>query len=163
MNAHDRVQLLFGPYRASRRRKGVRASCLSLDTDVAVTSRTDARVRWPLCRPLDNRMGRPTILLDGEPARAVRHEAAALRHWWRVGVALVWRWWRCLGVGRRDSAASLRAPVRHAAIDKTPACVRRASCIISAGGTRVIPNPEEPIERTRASGRVFRVATRRLE
>jgi hypothetical protein len=109
VNARDRLKLLFGPSRAPRLRKGDRATCLPLDTDVVITGWTDARISWPLCRPLDNRMGRPTILLDDELARAVRHEAAAaIRHWWRVGVTLVWRWRRCLGVGRMDSEGSRR-------------------------------------------------------
>jgi hypothetical protein len=54
-------------------------------------------------------MGRPTILLDDELARAVRHEvAAAIRYWWCVGVTLVWRWRKALGVGRTDSEGSRR-------------------------------------------------------
>jgi hypothetical protein len=80
-----------------------------LDTTVRITGWTDARIRWPLCHPLDNRRGRPTILLDDELARAVRHEAAAaIRHWWQVGVTLVWRWRKALGVGRMDSEGSRR-------------------------------------------------------
>jgi hypothetical protein len=56
-----------------------------VDTTVTITGWTDARISWPLCRPVDNRRGRPTILLDDQLARAVRHEAAAaLRHWWGV-------------------------------------------------------------------------------
>jgi hypothetical protein len=40
---------------------------------------------------LDNRMGRPTILLEDEQARAVRRETAvAVTHWWRGGMTLVW-------------------------------------------------------------------------
>jgi hypothetical protein len=55
------------------------------------------------------RSSRPTILLDEELARAVRREAAAaIQHWWCVGVTLVWRWRRCLGVGRMDSEGSRR-------------------------------------------------------
>jgi hypothetical protein len=69
---------------------GGRATCLFLDTDVVITGWTDARVSWPLCRPLDNRRGRPTVLLDDELACAVRHEAAAaVKHWWGVGVRRV--------------------------------------------------------------------------
>ena len=47
-------------------------------------------------------------------------------------------------------------------VDKIEVCVRRISFIISAGCPRGIPNTEEPVERTRALGRVFRVAARRL-
>jgi hypothetical protein len=76
---------------------------------VVITGWTDARISRPLRRPLDNRMGRPTILLDDELARAVRHEAAAaIRHWWGGSVGVVWRWRRCLGVGRTDSEGSRR-------------------------------------------------------
>jgi hypothetical protein len=54
-------------------------------------------------------VGHPTILLDDELARAVRHEAAAaIRYWWCVGVTLVWRWRKALGVGRTDSEGSRR-------------------------------------------------------
>jgi hypothetical protein len=80
-----------------------------LDATVIITGWTGARIPWPLCQPLDNRMGRPTILLDHELARAVRHEAAAaIMHWWGVRGTLVWRWRKALGVGRADSEGSRR-------------------------------------------------------
>jgi hypothetical protein len=93
MNDRDRLKLRFARYWVPRLRRGDRATCLLLDADVIITGWTGARIPWPLCRPLDNRMGRPTILLDEELVRAVRHEAAAsIKHWWGgardAGVAL---------------------------------------------------------------------------
>jgi hypothetical protein len=140
MNARHRVRLLFGPYRAPRLRTGEWATCLLLDTDLVVTGWTDARIPWPLCRPLDNRRGRPTILLDDEPARAVRHEAAAaIRHWRRVGVTLVWRWRKALGVGRMDSEGSRR--------------LIQAAAAAGADVTRGVPLPEEKCERCSRTNR----------
>jgi hypothetical protein len=75
---------------------------------VVVTSWTDARIPWPCCKRLQGK-GRPALLVDEELARAIRSEsAAALRHWWGVGVKLVWRWRQALGVGRTDNPGSAR-------------------------------------------------------
>jgi hypothetical protein len=109
MNARDRVKLLLGPYDPPPLRKGDRASCLFLDTEVVVTGWTDARISWPRCRPLDRPRGHPTLLVNEVLAGAIRQEsAAALRHWWQVSEGVVWRWRRAFGVGRRDSEGSRR-------------------------------------------------------
>jgi hypothetical protein len=105
----DRVKLLFGPYTVPRLRRGDRADCLNHDTTVRITGWTGARVAWPLCRPVDRPRGQPTILLDEELARAVRHEsAAAIRYWWGVSVFVVWRWRKILGVSRTNNEGSVR-------------------------------------------------------
>jgi hypothetical protein len=40
---------------------------------------------------------------------AIRHEAAAaIRHWWAVGIGVVWRWRKALGVGHTDNEGSAR-------------------------------------------------------
>jgi hypothetical protein len=89
--------MLHGPHRAPSLRVG----------DVVVTSWTDARIPWPRCKRLQGK-GRPALLVDEELARAIRSEsAAALRHWWGVGVKLVWRWRQALG-GRTDNPGSAR-------------------------------------------------------
>jgi hypothetical protein len=49
------------------------------------------------------------LLVDEELARAIRHEsAAAIRHWGGVGVGVVWRWRKALGVGRKDNEGTVR-------------------------------------------------------
>ena len=79
----DRVRLLHGPYKAPRLRRGDRAFCLFRDCDVVVTGWTDARISWPRCRPVDVPRSHPSLLVDEELARAIRHEsAAAVRFWW---------------------------------------------------------------------------------
>jgi hypothetical protein len=98
--------------------------------------------RWnrPLCRPLDNRRGRPTILLDDDLARAVRHEAAAaIRYWWGVSVCVVWRWRRAFGVGRMDSEGSRR--------------LIQAAVEAGADVTRGVPLSEEECERRSRTNR----------
>jgi hypothetical protein len=51
----------------------------------------------------------PSLLVDDELARAIRHEsAAAIRFWWGVSVGVVWRWRKALGVGRMDNEGSAR-------------------------------------------------------
>lgn len=105
MSAPD---LLFGPYQPPPLRRGDRAFCLLRDTDVVITSWSDARISWPRCRALQSRGG-SGLLMDEELARAVRHESAlAIRYWWGVGVAAVWHWRRSLSVGRMDNEGSRR-------------------------------------------------------
>jgi hypothetical protein len=108
MRASDRTKLLFGPYQAPRLRKGDRATCLYRDCDVVVTGWTDARISWPRCPPPGTK-GHPSLLVDEELARAIKHEsAAALRHWWGVSGLVVWKWRKALGVGRKNCPGSRR-------------------------------------------------------
>jgi hypothetical protein len=80
----DRVKLLHGPYRAPRLHVGDRATCHYRDCLVVVTAWTDAPISWPRALPVGG-MGHPSILVNAELARAVRHEsAAAIRYWWGV-------------------------------------------------------------------------------
>jgi hypothetical protein len=73
----ERVKLLFGPYRAPHLKRGDRATCLYRDCAVVITTWSDAPIAWPRCRALDSSGGGCGLLVDEEPARAVRHEAAA--------------------------------------------------------------------------------------
>jgi hypothetical protein len=108
MKDRDRVKLLFVPYAAPRLRKGDRAACLFRDCDVVVTGWTDARISWPRCLPLGAK-GHPSLLVDDELARAIKHEsAAALRYWWGVSESVVIRWRKALGVGRLNCPGSQR-------------------------------------------------------
>jgi hypothetical protein len=108
MRASDRTKLLFGPYRPPRLRKGDRAACLYRGCDVTITGWTDARVSWPCGLPVGTK-GRPSLLVDEDLARAVRHEsAAALRFWWGVSPLLVWKWRKALGVTRLNCPGSQR-------------------------------------------------------
>jgi hypothetical protein len=76
---------------------------------VVVTGWTDPRTSWPRCRPLDVPRSHPSLLVDEELARAIRHEsAAALRHWWGVSALLVWKWRKALGVDRLNCPGSQR-------------------------------------------------------
>jgi hypothetical protein len=108
MKAGDRIQLLFGPYRVPRLRRGDRATCLFKDCDVVIKGWTDARISWPRCLPVGTK-GHPSLLVDEELARAIQHEsAAALRHWWGVSELVVWKWRRVLGVDRINCEGSQR-------------------------------------------------------
>jgi hypothetical protein len=90
-------------------KRGDRATCLFKDCDVVVTGWTDARISWPRCRPLGVPRSHPSLLVNEELARALRHEsAAAIRLWWGVSVGVVWRWRKVLGVGRTDNEGSAR-------------------------------------------------------
>jgi hypothetical protein len=101
-------ELLFGPYRPPALKKGDRATCLDRDRDVVVTGWSAAPIGWPCCR-VPGRGGAPTLLVDEELGRAIRHESAeALGYWWGVSSRIVTRWRRHLGVGRMDSEGSRR-------------------------------------------------------
>jgi hypothetical protein len=105
----DRVQLLFGPYKAPPLQRGNRSFCLFRDCLVVVTCWTDARISWPRCRALDGPGGGSGLLVDEELARAVRHESAlALRYWWGASSTAVWHWRTALGVRRADPEGSRR-------------------------------------------------------
>lgn len=108
MTPAQRVKLLFGPYQPPRLRVGDRDVCLLRDCPVVVTSWTDACITWPRCKPPEGRSA-PGLLVDEELIRAIRHESAvALRHWWGVGVTLVWKWRKAFGVGRAGGEGSRR-------------------------------------------------------
>jgi hypothetical protein len=106
---NERVRLLHGPYKVPRLRRGDRAFCLFRDCDVVVTGWTDARISWPRCRPLDVPRSHPSLLVNEELARAIRHEsAAAVRFWWNVSEGVVHRWRKALGVTRTSNEGSQR-------------------------------------------------------
>jgi hypothetical protein len=109
MNNADPRKLLFGPYKAPRLRRGDRACCLFRDCDVVVTGWTDARISWPRCRPVDVPRSHPSLLVDEELARAIRHESVvAVRYWWGISEGVVIRWRKALGVTRTNNEGSQR-------------------------------------------------------
>jgi hypothetical protein len=118
--ADDRVKLLHEPYRAPRVQVGEQADCLYRDCPVVVTGWTDARFSWPRALPV-GRMGHPSVLVNDELARTVRHEsAAAVCFWWGVSEGVIHRWRKALraafscpvsaGLGRLGTK---RAPAQH--------------------------------------------------
>jgi len=103
----DRVRLLHAPYTAPVPRRGTPSRCL-IRGRITVVGWTDAKLSWPLCT-LPGRGGAPSIQVDAELARAVRHESAvAIRHWWGVTAKVVARWRRALGVTRTNCEGSRR-------------------------------------------------------
>ena len=90
-------------------RRGDRAFCIFKDCDVVVTGWTDARISWPRCRRLDVPRSHPSLLVNEELARAIRHEsAAAVCFWWGVSDGVIHRWRRALGVTRTSNEGSQR-------------------------------------------------------
>jgi hypothetical protein len=90
---------------------------------VVVTSWTDAPIPWPRCRSVEHRRGGPGLLVDDELLRAIRHEsAAAVMHWWRVSVSVVWSWRRAFQVTKVNNNGSNR--LVRAAAEKGAAVVR---------------------------------------
>jgi hypothetical protein len=108
MRSSDRTKLLFGPYHPPLLKRGDLAGCLFKDCEVVIKGWTDARISWPRCLPVGTK-GHPSLLVDKELARAIRHEsAAALRYWWGVSDGVVTRWRKALGVGRVNCPGSHR-------------------------------------------------------
>jgi hypothetical protein len=100
--------LLAGPYHPPALRKGDRAFCLFRDTDVVVTSWTDARISWPRCRAIEQ-AGGSGLLVDDELARAVRTESAlTIKHWWGASDTAVHNWRQALGVTRKNNRGTRR-------------------------------------------------------
>src|SRR5262249_56768178 len=92
---------LFGPYTAPPLKRGDKTTCLFRDSDVVVTSWTDARITWPRCRVACGSGGGSGLLVDEELARAVRHEsAAAVMFWWGASQTAVNNWRTALAVSR---------------------------------------------------------------
>jgi hypothetical protein len=109
----NNVRLLHAPYTPPVPRRGTPSRCV-IRGRVTVVGWTDAKLSWPLCT-LPGRGGKPTIQVDAELARAVRHEAAtAIRHWWGVSAKTVAMWRRELGVRRADPEGSQRLIVAAA-------------------------------------------------
>jgi len=109
MKQRERVQLLFGPYKAPALHRGNRAFCLYRDADVVVTTWTDARISWPRCRSPEHPKGGSGLLVCEELARAIRNESeTAIAYWWGVNPCTVVRWRKALGVARTDPAGSRR-------------------------------------------------------
>jgi hypothetical protein len=108
MTERERARQLFGPYQAPPLKRGDRATCLFRDCEVVIIGWTDAPIRWPRCRALDNsRGGGWSLLVDEELARAVRHEAAAaVSYWWGASKTAVQNCRRALGASGLDTEGS---------------------------------------------------------
>jgi hypothetical protein len=116
MRHADRVKLLHGPYNAPPLKRGDRATCLARDCDVIVTGWSAGCIQWPRCRALGTHGGGSGLLVEEELARAVRCESAlAIRHWWGVSVAVVWRWRKAMGVEGRAGTEGSRRLIQAAA------------------------------------------------
>ena len=104
-----KCQLLFGPYTPPNLKVGDRAVCLFRDTDVIITSWTDAPIPWPRFRAVDKPHGGSGLLVDEELARAVRSESkAAVMYWCGASHAAVYNWRKALGVGQWEPEGSRR-------------------------------------------------------
>ncbi len=94
----ENARLLFGPYTPPPLKRGDRATGLYRDSDVVITSWSDALISWPRCKVRGQRGG-SGLLVDEELARAVRSEAEiAVAYWWGIRPETVRRWRKALGV-----------------------------------------------------------------
>lgn len=88
--------LIAGPYIQPRVRVGTWLDD-EIDGRLVVGGWTDAPLPWPRRK----KTGRPSLILTGELARAVRIESVeAICYWWGIGPTKVWMWRKALGVGR---------------------------------------------------------------
>ena len=95
VNQHERVKLLFGPYRQPRCRLGNKLFC-EIRGWVSVKRISDGRTPWPQTIVGRNR----TYILCGDLVKAVQKESAlAICYWWGVRPATVRKWRRAIDVG----------------------------------------------------------------
>lgn len=90
---------LLGKYRTPRFKYGDVVHCARLG-DVVITGFTEAPVRWPLCKPIGSKPGKPALVLYRDLVKAVRRESAeAVSYHWGVSMGFVWKLRKALGVG----------------------------------------------------------------
>src|ERR1019366_1111959 len=86
---------LLGTYRTPRFKYGATVTCASRG-QVQVVGLSNGRIAWPKCHAGQRARA---IILYGQLAEAVRREsAAAVAHWFGVGMFTVWTWRKALGV-----------------------------------------------------------------
>ena len=131
MYEHDRVKLLFGPYRMPRFRVGRFLRC-TMRGKVRVRGISDAPIMWPFTRNRDGR-GTASLILCVDLARAVRRESEiAVAHWWGVSQQTVWKWRVELGVGALTKGTSdLRSRWAPETVQSPVANARRAPTLKS--------------------------------
>lgn len=97
--------LLYGPYTPPAVCRGDRVTCLMRDSDVIVTTWSDAPISWPLgYAPTEKPGGGPGFVVDEELVRALRCESSlAIQYWWRVGKTTVAKWRKALGVSKKNN------------------------------------------------------------
>lgn len=152
-----RYQLRYGPYATPRFHVGQAVFC-EMRGWVRVAGLSAGPIPWPRGRrPGAKNVG---MILYADLARAVRRESSqAVAFWWRVGLTLVWKWRKTLGVpyatdGTRAACgawvrpASIGQKVRRALAGRKPTAEQRAkmSAAHKRRGTRP-PKARRPWQR----------------
>jgi hypothetical protein len=102
MHPHNRTKLV-GTYRTPRFKYGATVTC-AIRGEVQIVGLSNGRIPWPKS-PAGKRAR--AIILYGQLAEAVRREsAAAVAHWFGVGMFTVWTWRKALGVDRVNEGTS---------------------------------------------------------
>lgn len=71
MSNSNLTKLLFGPHTPPKLRRGDRAFCLYKDYPIRITGTSNGRIVWPVGVSCELRLGRSSILVDEELARAI--------------------------------------------------------------------------------------------
>lgn len=98
----DPFKLHFGPYQAPAFNYGDIVEDERRGT-VEIVGLTDARIPWPIGRPLEKgcRREHAIILYSGLSAAVFAESSKAICHWWGVTSQTVWKWRKALGVEHR--------------------------------------------------------------
>jgi len=153
MPSYDRHKLHFGPYRTPHFQYGQKVDCLARG-EVTIAKLSSCRIPWPV----GQKVSALSLVLYKDLARAVRRESSvAVRHWWGVGAAAVWKWRKALRVPRwNDGDLRLKVaigksdalkPALAAMHSKARDPVRREKI---AAARRGKPRPQHVIEAMRA-------------
>ena len=122
----DPFKLHFGPYETPAFNYGDVVEDERRGT-VEIVGVTNARIPWPIGRPLEKGLRRQhaIILFSGLSAAVFAESSKAICHWWGVAPHTVWKWRKALDVEKRTEGDLLLSSANYK--DHVGAVMRQAA------------------------------------